>query len=89
MGINAKFNGGKQINCVQKGSFEGRCYSSGLCFQAGLSWHGKIWEKSKGIENSVIMKDYCHRVYRKRKADRERQNSEPAKKRRRQSKVKK
>ena len=89
MGINAKFNGGKQINHNQKGSFEGRFYSAGLCFQAGPSWHGKIWEKSTGIESSVIMKDYCHRVYRKRKADRERQNSEPAKKRRRQSKVKK
>ena len=42
-----------------------------------------------GIESSVIMEDCCHTVYRKRKADRERQNSEPAKKRRRQSKVKK
>ena len=88
-GINAKFNGGKQINRIQKGSFEGRCYGAGLCFQAGPSWHGKIWEKSTGIENSVIMKDYCHRVYRKRKAGRERQNSEPTKKRRRLSKVKK
>ena len=35
------------------------------------------------------MKDYRHRVYRKRKANRERQHSEPAKKKRRQSKVKK
>ena len=44
MGINAKFNGGKQISHIQKGSFEGRCYGSGLCFQAGPSWPVKIWE---------------------------------------------
>ena len=35
------------------------------------------------------MKHYCYRLDRKRKADRKRQNSEPGKKRRRQSKVKK
>ena len=34
-GINTKFYGGKQMNRIQRRSFEGRCFGPGLRFQNG------------------------------------------------------
>ena len=38
MSIRSAFDGGKQYNRVQSGSFEGQCYTAGMRVQAGPSW---------------------------------------------------
>jgi len=38
MSIRSIFDGGKQYNRVQSGSFEGRCYAAGMRVQAGPTW---------------------------------------------------
>ena len=73
MGINTKFNGGKQINRTQRGSFEGRCFGAGFCFQNGAGWHENIWQKCTGRQSGLVLVDYCKGISKKRKVDRERQ----------------
>jgi len=46
MHIRSKFDGGKQINRIQSGSWEGRCAGSGLHSNLGPSWGPQAWEKS-------------------------------------------
>lgn len=48
MGIRTKCHGGKQYNRIQGGSFEHRCYASGLAVQHGPEWRVKLWEKATG-----------------------------------------
>ena len=44
MSIRSAFDGGKQYNRVQSGSFEGRCYTAGMRVQAGSSWQLEMLE---------------------------------------------
>ena len=48
MSIRCYFDGGKQYNRIQRGSFEARCYAAGLRVQSGTKWVAELWEKSTG-----------------------------------------
>ena len=48
MSIRCYFDGGKQFNRIQRGSFEGRCYAAGLRVQNGPKWTAEFWEKTAG-----------------------------------------
>ena len=48
MSIRCCFDGGKQYNRVQRGSFEARCYGAGLRVQNGPTWAAEFWEKTAG-----------------------------------------
>ena len=49
MHIRTKFDGGKQINQSQHGSWEGRCTGAGLHLNEGPMWGPKCWEKAVSI----------------------------------------
>lgn len=71
MHIRTKFDGGKQINRVQAGSWVGRC--AGLRQNLDGNWGPKAWEKITHTEaNMVFQEVFKNRVhliekYRKRK----------------------
>ena len=46
MSIRCVFDGGKQYNRIQKGSFEHRCHAAGLRVQNGCQWPIKFWEEA-------------------------------------------
>ena len=45
MHIRTKFDGGKQINRNQRGSWEGQCTGAGLHLNGGPAWGPTCWEK--------------------------------------------
>lgn len=48
MGIRCKFDGGKVINRIQRGSFQYRCNGAGLRFQLGPDWTSQVWHSVTG-----------------------------------------
>ena len=54
MGIRALYDGGKQFNRVQSGSFQTRCYAAGLRIQEGPHWQSKILEKTTGEASDTV-----------------------------------
>ncbi|KAL9975222.1 hypothetical protein ACROYT_G012355 [Oculina patagonica] len=86
MSINAKFNGGKQVNRIQRGSFEIRCAGAGLCFQHGAGFHSKVWEQCIGEKAGPVLEAHCADIDKKRTADRVRQASTQSKETRRKAK---
>ena len=48
MSIRCYFDGGKQFNRIQCGSFEDRCYAAVLRVQNGPKWTAEFWEKTAG-----------------------------------------
>ena len=55
MSIRSCFDGGKQYNRIQKGSFEHRCYGAGLRVQNGPQWPVGFWEKTTGKESGKVI----------------------------------
>ena len=47
MHIHCKFDGGKQINRSQSGSWEARCAGAALRVNEGPEWGPICWEKNK------------------------------------------
>ena len=54
MSIRTCFDGGKQYNRIQKGSFEHRCYAAGLRVQNGRTWPLDFWKKTTGKEPGKV-----------------------------------
>lgn len=65
MSLVAKFNGGKRINFIQRGSFQRRCHMAALRFQKGLAWEHspfkKVAGKSPGSTHKKIIKKKTNR----------------------------
>ena len=55
MNIRSKFDGGKQINRSQRGSWEGRCAGAALRVNEGPEWGPTCWEK---VTNSLSNQTY-------------------------------
>lgn len=89
MNIRAKFDGGKQYNRSQRGSWDGRCAGAGLQQIIGPDWGPIIWEKSIGKEANPVFsaagKTRVHEV----ENDRKRKSSEVVKQKRLATKYKK
>lgn len=45
MNIVARFNMGKTLNLVQRGSYERRVYRAGLRFNRSFNWHTSPWKR--------------------------------------------
>ena len=45
MNIRSKFDGGKQINCSQSGSWQGKCAGAALRVNEGPEWRPACWTK--------------------------------------------
>ena len=86
MAVNTKFNGGKQINRMQKGSFEHRCHGAALSFQKGAGWQASMRKRCTEQQAGPVLNKYCDSISLIRKADRERLSTEKSKKKRRLSK---
>ena len=57
MNVRTKFDGGKQFNRSQRGSWEGRCAGAGLQYNLGPAWGAAMWEKSTGKEANPVFKE--------------------------------
>lgn len=85
MHIRSKFDGGKQINRIQSGSWEGRCAGAGLRCNLGPSWGPQAWEKAIGTPSDVFVAAGESAVQQCEK-DRKRKASDQSKERRKQAK---
>ena len=56
MNIRTEFDGGKQYNRSQSGSWEGRCAGAGLQQNLGPEWGTVAWERATGEEANPIFK---------------------------------
>ena len=54
MSIRAKFDGGKQINRVQKGAWSARSIGARLRFNYGPNWSPKVWSDITKIKPDPI-----------------------------------
>jgi len=52
--IRTKFDGGKQINRSQRGSWQGRCAGAALRMNDGPEWGPQQWEKIVGLPASCV-----------------------------------
>ncbi len=89
MHVRCKFDGGKQINRSQGGSWEGRCAGAGLRQVLGPAWGPEAWQDATGCEANAIFKSTSEMKENQVAKDRKRKASEAAKERRRQTKHKK
>ena len=53
MHIRSKFDGGKQVNRSQSGSWEGRCAGAGLRANEGPEWGPACWDKAASPDGIV------------------------------------
>lgn len=62
MHIRAKFDGGKQINRSQRGSWNARCAGAALRYNEGPTWGPTCWEKvtSNPPNNVFVEKSLAH-----------------------------
>ena len=77
--MRTKFDGGKQINRSQGGSWQGRCAGAGLRQNEGAAWGPVCWEKSVLTEPSDVFKRAADDVAKRVEMDRKRKASRDAK----------
>ena len=68
--MRAKFDGGKQINRSQSGSWQARCAGAGLRMNEGPTWGLKAWEKTVSAPCTTfrrVAESKCHKVNQDRK----------------------
>ena len=89
MHIRSKFDGGKQINRSQSGSWEGRCAGAGLRQILGPTWGPETWKNATGREANSIFTSHSEEKEKQVIIDRKRKASEFEKERRKKAKYKK
>ena len=80
MSIRCCFDGGKQYNRIQSGSFERRCYAAGLRVQNGPQWSAQVWKDSVSLEPSKVLTNALEKQKVKLDKDRLRKSSDPKEK---------
>ncbi len=75
MSIRARFDGGKFVNKVQRGSFEHRCQGASLRWQHGHDWHTKAWERVTNTPAGPVLQSHVRGVEKKHKVDTARQQT--------------
>ena len=86
MNVRSKFDGGKQINRSQRGSWQGRCAGAGLRLNMGPDWGSDAWEKVTKSAPSTTFKEVWSSKSVKVAADRKRKAKETVKAQRKQAK---
>ena len=86
MNVRCKFDGGKQINRSQRGSWQGRCAGAGLRLNMGPDWGSDAWEKVTKTAPSATLKEVGSSKCVKVAANRKRKAKETVKAQRKQAK---
>ena len=84
MGIRAKFDGGKQYNRSQRGSWEGRCAGAGLRHNLGPEWGAVVWKQVTGNDPNPVLKDSTVKHSRQVATDRIRKARDDVKRKRKE-----
>ena len=79
MHIRSKFDGGKQINRSQSGSWEARCAGAALRVNEGPEWGPKCWEKITKLKNNQTYKTVSAKRTKQLARDNKRKASETVK----------
>ena len=79
MHIRSKFDGGKQINRSQAGSWQGRCAGAGLRNNEGAGWGPPTWQKAVHSEPSGVFKLAATEAIKQTDNDRKRKATATAK----------
>ena len=79
MHIRTKFDGGKQINQSQRGSWKGWCTGAGLRLNEGPAWGPTSWEKAVSVPANTVYKSYATTLTRVVEQDRKRKFTQQAK----------
>ena len=79
MHIRSKFDGGKQINRSQAGSWQGRCAGAGLRCNEGAGWGPTAWQRAIHTEPSSVFKNAAANVIKHTNKDRKRKATAAAK----------
>ena len=85
MNVRAKFDGGKQINRSQSGSWQARCAGAGLRINEGPAWGPATWEKVLSTPSATFTKmaqSKCEKV----KKDRKRKSTDEVRNQRKRAK---
>ena len=86
MNVRSKFDGGKQINRSQRGSWQGRCAGAGLRLNIGPDWGPTTWESITKTAPSATFKVVGSSKCAKVAKDRKRKAKETVKAQRKQAK---
>ena len=86
MNVRSKFDGGKQINRSQRGSWQGRCAGAGLRLNLGPGWGPVTWEKATKTTPSATFKAVASSKCNRAVKDRKRKSTETVKAQRKQAK---
>ena len=86
MHIRSKFDGGKQINRSQRGSWNGRCAGAGLRCNEGPTWGPTSWEKVTSRSPNDVFKTNSLTLLKQTDNDRKRKSTEQAKQQRKKAK---
>ena len=87
MHIRSKFDGGKQVNRSQSGSWEGRCAGAALRVNEGPAWGPTCWEKATNTEPSECFKSTYATKGKQVASDYKRKASDDAKLKRKRRKL--
>ena len=86
MHIRCKFDGGKQINRIQSGSWQARCAGAGLRCNMGPSWGPVAWEKAVGTPPLEVYQSTAEKAVQRTEQDRKRKATEKSKAQRKKAK---
>ena len=79
MHVRSKFDGGKQINRSQAGSWNGCCAGAGLRCNKGAAWGPKSWEQALSVQPSDVFQEVSAAAVKETEKARKRKASENAK----------
>lgn len=86
MHIRCKFDGGKQVNRIQGGSWQARCAGAGLRCNMGPSWGPAAWEKAVGTPPAVVFHSTAKKAVKQVEHDRKRKATVESKAQRKKAK---
>ena len=86
MHVRSKFDGGKQINRSQRGSWQGRCAGAALRINNGPNWGPMCWENITGLPPSSTFKAVAEKMTERVAKDRKRKATAKKKLRRKKCK---
>lgn len=88
MSIRCVMDGGKQVNRIQRGSFEHRCSAAGLATQHGASWTTSLWKAATKREAGLVHRTHTSAKLAKCSHDKQRKQTREYKIQRRSTRTK-
>lgn len=77
MSLLCKYQSGKRLNLIQRGSFETRCYMAALQYNLGISWSTAPWENILDFNPGENLKKYLRQRDRQNISRKMRRKEEP------------